>query len=93
MLQIVYEAENYDIIGIQLISFPNGQLYRIYGDVIVDKGKAGKTWSMRYVYKSNHTFDALDEKSTRVKFICFKKPLRKCLIQSKNDTTVCDDIT
>ncbi|GEM_PF-5887496 len=42
MLQIVYEAETYDIIAIQLISVPNGQLYRIYGDAIVGKGKDGK---------------------------------------------------
>jgi len=93
MLQIVYEAETYDIIAIQLISVPNGQLYRIYGGAIVGKEKAGKTWSMRYVYKSNHTFDTLDEKPTRAKFIYFKKPLGKCLIQNKNNITVCDDIT
>ena len=43
MLQVVYEAETYDIITIQLISVSNGQLYRIYGDAIVGKGKAGKT--------------------------------------------------
>lgn len=53
-------------------------LYRIYGDSIVGKGKAGKTWSMRYVYKSDHTFDTLDELPTRVKFI-FLKALGKVL--------------
>jgi hypothetical protein len=100
MLQIVYEAETYDIIAIQLISVPNGQLYKIYGDAIVGKGKAGsgkgksnKTWSMRYVYSNNHVFDTLDGKPIRVKFIYFKKPSGKCLIQNKSDITVCDDIT
>jgi hypothetical protein len=93
MVQIVYEAETYDIIVIELISVPNGQSYRIYGDASLIKGKLVKTWSMRYVYRSNHTFDTLDEKPTRVKFIHFKKPLGKCLIQNKSYVTMCDDIT
>ncbi len=92
ILQIIHDAETYGIIAILLISIPNGQLHSIYGESIVGKGKNKKTWSMRYLYKNNFTFNTVNDKPHRIKFVYFNGGTLKSVIRDKKDITTHGEI-
>lgn len=71
-IHVIHKFKTFDIIGIHVISIPNGQLYGIYGDKIVGGGKV-KGSSFRYKYKENPYFAALSDKFFRVKFLYLNK--------------------
>jgi hypothetical protein len=94
-IQMVHDATTLEIIAILLISIPNGQLYRVYGNDIVGAGKI-KGKSMRYEYKNNFFFNTLEDKPHRVRFIWFNEQYVRSptsMIKTKNDITARSEIT
>ena len=63
MIQTVYDEKDYTICCILLICVPNGQLYSVYGDDIMDAGK-NKGNSFRYRY-GDQTFKLLNDNIPR----------------------------
>lgn len=91
---MVHDATTFEIIAILLISIPNGQLYRVYGNDIVGAGKI-KGKSMRYEYKNNFFFCTLKGKPHRVKFIWFNEKYASSstsTIKTRSDITTRSEI-
>jgi len=65
-LQIIYNKNDKDVMGIVLIAIPNGKLK--YGEKCINKGKA-KDHSMRFVYKKEPVFKFLDKTKKRYKIL------------------------
>ncbi len=69
---ILYEAGNLNILNINLLSMPNGQLEPIYGSSVLKAGKnPGK---VRYNFSANPTFKLLSNQN-RVKVIYFNNSM------------------
>lgn len=66
---ILYEDKNLDILNINLLSMPNGQLSGIYKEDVLKAGKIQK--EARYNFSKTDTFKALDGDKKRVKIIYF----------------------
>ncbi|WP_271407359.1 PDDEXK family nuclease [Tenacibaculum soleae] len=70
-ITIVYEDENLNILDINLICMPNGQLENHYGSRVLQAGKnPGKT---RFRFTEIPTFELLEVPKSRVKVIYFDK--------------------
>lgn len=72
-ITIVYEDENLNILDINLICMPNGQLENHYGSRVLQAGKnPGKT---RFRFTEIPTFELLETPKSRVKVIYFDKKM------------------
>lgn len=72
-ITIVYEDENLNILDINLICMPNGQLENHYGSRVLQAGKnPGKT---RFRFTEVPTFELLENPRSRVKVIYFNKAM------------------
>ena len=72
-ITIVYEDENLNILDINLICMPNGQLENHYGSRVLQAGKnPGKT---RFRSTEIPTFELLETPKSRVKVIYFDKKM------------------
>lgn len=72
-ITIVYEDENLNILDINLICMPNGQLENHYGSRVLQAGKnPGKT---RFRFTEIPTFELLETPKSRVKVIYFDKSM------------------
>ncbi|HOV14209.1 MAG TPA: hypothetical protein PK771_07995 [Spirochaetota bacterium] len=80
IIQLVYDKENdgnLKILGLVLISIPNGALKEIYGDEICG-GSKNKNEAFRYYYKRNPNFKLLDSNPYRVKLLYLAKDFIDC---------------
>lgn len=71
-INIIYEVvkDNLEIKAILLISVPNGKLYSVYKDKIVQSGKHGsKGKGFRYLYSEKPKFELIEEKPLRIRII------------------------
>jgi hypothetical protein len=71
-LNIIYDLkeDNIDIKAILLISVPNGQLYKIYGDDIIGSGKSGyEGKGFRFLYYKKPKFELLNKNPLRIRVI------------------------
>lgn len=76
-ITIVYEDENLNILNINLICMPNGQLESHYGSRVLQAGKnPGKT---RFRFTEVPNFELLDSPRSRVKVIYFDENMDKNL--------------
>lgn len=76
-ITIVYEDENLNILDINLICMPNGQLESHYGSKVLQAGKnPGKT---RFRFTEIPTFELLENPKSRVKVVYFDKDMDKDL--------------
>ncbi len=77
IISIIYdEVEDFKIKSIVLLSISNGELYSIYKDKIIGKGK-NKGKSFRYTYKNKPKFELLRDKPYRVKVLWLDKDLEE----------------
>lgn len=70
-IHLIYEPVSLDTVAILLICIPNGQLFEIYGNDIINKGKSKKDGSLRYAYKRRPTFETLLDHPLRVKCLYY----------------------
>jgi len=77
-IQIIHENIKQNILAILLFSIPNGQLFRHYGNLIVNRGKSGfypkgtrNVKDFRFAYYKNPNFILLQNTPFRVKFVHF----------------------
>lgn len=71
-INIIYDVleENIEILAIILISVPNGELSKVYGDKIVEAGKTGYSGKgFRYKYSENPYFELIDGKPKRLRIL------------------------
>lgn len=69
-IQIIYDHTTFENIAILLICVPNGQLFGVYGNDIINAGK-NKDESFRYKYSRNPYFSSLGRRYVRAKFIYY----------------------
>lgn len=68
VINIIYDdsKKDFKIVAINLISVPNGELFKVYGNKIIGGGK-NKGKSFRFEYKNDSFFSLLKEKPRRIK--------------------------
>ena len=72
-ITIVYEDDNLNILNINLICMPNGQLENHYGSRVLQAGKnPGKT---RFRFTEVPTFETMENPKSRVKVIYFNESM------------------
>ncbi|MGJ0357340.1 hypothetical protein [Aliarcobacter butzleri] len=80
-ITILYEAGNLNILNINLLSMPNGQLEHIYGSDILRAGKnPGK---IRYNFSSIPNFKLLDNQK-RIKVVYFNESMSETYLRRLN---------
>lgn len=89
-IQIIHENEKENTLAILLISIPNGQLFEVYGNKIVKRGKSAfaknrSVKDFRFAYHRNPIFNLLQQPAFRIEFIHFDNSLN--LEIRKNDIT------
>lgn len=72
-ITIVYEDINLNILNINLLCMPNGELESHYGSKVLDAGKNPD--KARFAFTEVPTFDLLDTPKSRVKVIYFDKSM------------------
>jgi len=92
IIQIIHEHAKPDIKALILASVPNGQLYPVYGNSIVQSGKAGvgKSKDFRFKYSTEPVFKLLsvNGKIFRVELIYLSKKLSTESITNNKDIPV-----
>lgn len=74
-LTILYEAENLNVLNINIICMPNGELEKVYKTRVLQAGKnLDKT---RFRFSEAQSFELLDEKHSRIKVIYFDKMMKE----------------
>ncbi|MCX8027251.1 MAG: hypothetical protein N3A62_05285, partial [Thermodesulfovibrionales bacterium] len=71
IIQLVYDKQedgNLKILGLILISVPNGALKKVYKDEICG-GSKNKNEAFRYYYRKNPRFQLLDSKPFRIEVL------------------------
>ncbi|HOJ63863.1 MAG TPA: hypothetical protein PLE45_05530 [Spirochaetota bacterium] len=71
IIQLIYDKEkdgNLKILALILISIPNGELKKVYGDEICG-GSKNKNEAFRYYYKRKPRFELLESKPYRIKLL------------------------
>ena len=77
IISIIYdETEDFKVKSITILSVPNGELYPVYKDKIIGKGK-NKGKSFRYTYKNKPRFELLHHKPYRLKVLWLDKDLKE----------------
>lgn len=74
IINIIYNKQDsgFKILGISLISVPNGELYSVYKDDVIAASK-NKGEAFRYDYKKNPYFKLLKDKPYRIKVLYIDK--------------------
>ncbi len=86
-LTILYEAENLNILNINIICMPNGELEEIYKTRVLQAGKnPDKT---RFRFSEVQNFELLDDQPSRIKVIYFDKMMEE---KYKNKLKFYEDI-
>jgi len=81
-ITILYDAENLNILNINIICMPNGELESYYTTRFLRAGKntkneKNKKTKTRFKFSEIPTFELLDKPSSRIKVIYFDKDMRK----------------
>lgn len=76
-ITILYEDENLNILNINLLSMPNGQLVNEYGSKILAAGKNQD--KARFVFSEAPYFKLLGETESRIKVVYFDKEMDKSI--------------
>lgn len=88
-ITILYEEENLEILNINIICMPNGELYKKYKHNVLKAGKIlypvgnpkreTHAKSIRYNWSKNQNFDLISNNSKRIKVVYFNKDMNETL--------------
>jgi len=74
-ITILYEVKNLDILNINIICMPNGELESYYKSRVIQAGK--KSSEVRFRFSAVPSFELLESKPSRVKVIYFNKSMKE----------------
>ena len=81
-LTILYEDTNLNILNINIICMPNGELENYYKDKVLQAGKnPDKT---RFRYSNIPNFELLEKNPKRIKFVYFDKKMNPDILKDLN---------